>query len=464
MTTLLVKNAYIVTMDDRQSEIPEGGLFIRDGFIEAVGQVDHLPHEADEILDLSGHIVLPGLVNTHHHFYQTLTRNIPAAQDANLFHWLKTLYPIWARLTPEDIFTSTQTALAELALSGCTTASDHLYLFPNGSKLDDEIEAGRVMGMRLHASRGSMSLGESKGGLPPDSVTDSEEHILADSERLILRYHDPAPGSMTQIVLAPCSPFSVTGDLMRESALLARKYGVHLHTHLAETEDEEQFCLEKFGYRPVEYMQSLDWVGADVWFAHAVYVNSEEVNVFARHRCGVAHCPTSNMRLASGIAPIREYLAAGVNVGLGVDGSASNDGSHLLAEVRQAMLLSRVREGVTGFSLSNDPTRKLMTARQALWLGTRGGAAVLGRTDIGSLEAGKCADFFAINLNTLDLAGGAIHDPVAAVVFCQPRRVDYTVVAGRFIVREGQLLPVDERELAARHNRAAKRLVEHLNH
>lgn len=463
MTTLLVKNAYIVTMDDRQTEIPDGGLFIRDGFIEAVGPVSSLPATADEVLNFSGHIVLPGLVNTHHHFYQTLTRNIPAAQDANLFNWLKTLYPIWARLTPEDIFTSAQTALAELALSGCTTASDHLYLFPNGSKLDDEIEAGRVMGMRLHASRGSMSLGESKGGLPPDSVTDSEDHILADSERLIQRYHDPAPGSMTQIVLAPCSPFSVTGDLMRESALLARKYGVHLHTHLAETEDEEQFCLEKFGYRPVEYMQSLDWVGADVWFAHAVYVNSEEVSVFARHQCGVAHCPTSNMRLASGIAPIREYLAAGVNVGLGVDGSASNDGSHLLAEVRQAMLLSRVREGVTGFSLSNDPTRKLMTARQALWLGTRGGAAVLGRTDIGSLEAGKCADFFALNLNTLDLAGGAVHDPVAAVVFCQPRRVDYTVVGGRFIVREGQLLPVDERELAARQNRAAKRLVEYLN-
>ncbi|PWH14229.1 MAG: 8-oxoguanine deaminase [Anaerolineae bacterium] len=459
MTTLLIKNAYIVTMDDRQTEIPNGGLFIRNGFIEAVGPVFDLPSVADEVLDLSGYVVLPGLVNTHHHFYQTLTRNLPAAQDANLFHWLKTLYPIWARLTPEDIFTSTQTALAELALSGCTTASDHLYLFPNGSKLDDEIEAGRLVGVRLHASRGSMSLGESKGGLPPDSVTDSEDRILADSERLIQRYHDPNPGSMTQIVLAPCSPFSVTGDLMRQSASLARQYGVHLHTHLAETEDEEQFCLQKFGYRPVGYMQSLDWVGDDVWFAHSVYVNAEEIKVFARHQCGVAHCPTSNMRLASGIAPVREYLAAGVKVGLGVDGSASNDGSHLLAEVRQAMLLSRVREGITGFSLSNDPTRKLMTARQALWLGTRGGAAVLGRSDIGSLEVGKCADFFAINLNTLDLAGGAVHDPVAAVVFCQPRRVDYTVVGGRFIVKQGQLVTLDEQELAERHNRAARRLI-----
>jgi cytosine/adenosine deaminase-related metal-dependent hydrolase len=458
-------------MDDHQTEMPDGGLFIRDGFIEQVGQASSLPSTADEILDLSGHIVLPGLVNTHHHFYQTLTRVVPAAQDANLFNWLKTLYPIWARLTPDDIFTSTQTALAELALSGCTTASDHLYLFPNGSKLDDEIEAGHTLGLRLHASRGSMSLGESQGGLPPDSVTDSEEHILADSERLIQRYHDPKQGSMTQIVLAPCSPFSVTSDLMRESAVLARKYGVYLHTHLAETEDEEQFCLEKFGYRPVGYMQSVDWVGGDVWFAHSVYVNAEEIGIFAKHNCGVAHCPTSNMRLASGIAPVKEYLAAGVNVGLGVDGSASNDGSHLLAEVRQAMLLARLKEGITGFSLSVPPLtspprtggteggRKLMTAREALWLGTRGGAAVLGRSDIGSLEPGKCADFFAINLNHLNYAGGAVHDPVSAVVFCQPVSVDYTVVGGKFIVKEGQLVTINEAELAARHNQAARRLV-----
>ena len=459
MTTLLITHAYIATFDDRQTEIPDGGLFIRDGFIEQVGPSASLPASADEVLDLSGYVVLPGLVNTHHHFYQTLTRNIPAAQNANLFNWLKTLYPIWARLTPADIFTSAQTALVELALSGCTTAADHLYLFPNGAKLDDEIEAGLSVGVRLHAARGSMSLGESQGGLPPDSVTDSEERILADSQRVIQRYHDPKPGSLTQIVLAPCSPFSVTGDLMRESAALARQYGVHLHTHLAETEDEEQFCLQKFGYRPVGYMQSLDWVGADVWFAHAVYANAEEIGVFAQHHCGVAHCPTSNMRLASGIAPVKEYLAAGVNVGLGVDGSASNDGSHLLAEARQAMLLARVREGMTGFSLSNDPARKLMTARQALWLGTRGGAAVLGRSDIGSLEPGKCADFFAINLNTLDLAGGPVHDPLAAVVFCQPRRVDTTVVGGKFIVKQSQLISVNEAELTARHNRAAKRLV-----
>jgi len=448
-------------MDDHHREIPDGGLFIRDGFIEKVGPAGELPTSADEVLDLSGYVVLPGLVNTHHHFYQTLTRAVPAAQDANLFNWLKTLYPIWARLTPEDIYISTQTALAELALSGCTTASDHLYLFPNGSRLDDEIAAAREIGVRIQAARGSMSLGESKGGLPPDSVVDSEESILRDSQRLIETYHDPKPGSFVQIVLAPCSPFSVTGELMRQSAVLAREYHVHLHTHLAETEDEQVFCLQKFGYRPVSYMQSVDWVGQDVWFAHAVYVDNDEVKTFARHGCGVAHCPTSNMRLASGIAPVKEYLAAGVKVGLGVDGSASNDGSHLLAEARQAMLLSRLREGITGFSLSNDPSRKLMTARAALELATRGGAAVLGRSDIGSLEAGKCADFFAVNLNRLDYAG-ALHDPISAIVFCQPGRVDYTVVGGRYVVKEGQLVTLDQPKLVNQHNRAAKRLLRHL--
>ena len=457
MPTLLIKNAHLLTMDDHHTEIPDGGLFIRDGFIEQVGQTSSLSSDADETLDLKGHVLLPGLVNTHHHFYQTLTRAVPAAQDANLFNWLKTLYPIWARLTPHDIFTSTQTALAELALSGCTTASDHLYLYPNGSKLDDEIAAAAEVGLRLHASRGSMSLGEADGGLPPDSVVDDEDSILKDSLRLIQKYHNAKPGSMVQIVLAPCSPFSVTGELMKQSAKLAREYGVHLHTHLAETEDEEQFCLEKFGHRPVGYMQEVDWVGNDVWFAHAVWVNEEEIKVFAKHNCGVAHCPTSNMRLASGIAPIKEYRAAGVNVGLGVDGSASNDGSHLLAEVRNAMLLSRVKEGITGYSLSDDPNRKLMTAREALYLGTRGGAAVLGRKDIGSLESGKCADFFAVNLNKLGFAG--MHDPVSAIVFGQPVNADYTVVGGKFIVKEGQLVTVDEHKLVEKHNQAAKRLL-----
>ena len=459
MTSLLITNATIlVTMDDHQREIPEGGLFIRNGIIEKVGASADLPQTADEVIDLSGHLVLPGLINTHHHFFQTLTRAVPAAQDANLFNWLKTLYPIWARMNPNDIYISTQTALAELAFSGCTTASDHLYLFPNGSRLDDEIVAAKEIGLRIQAARGSMSLGESKGGLPPDSVVDTEENILRDSQRLIETYHDPEPGAHVQIVLAPCSPFSVTGELMKQSAKLAREYGVHLHTHLAETEDEETFCLQKFGFRPVSYMQSVDWVGQDVWFAHAVHVNKEEVNTFARFGCGVAHCPSSNMRLASGIAPVREYLAAGVKVGLGVDGSASNDSSHMLAEVRQAMLLSRLREGISGFSLSNDPSRRLITAREALRLATRGGAAVLGRSDIGSLEPGKCADLFAINLNRLDYAGG-LHDPVSAAVFCQPVKADYTIVGGKPVVKQGQLVTVDEQKLIEKHNKAAKRLL-----
>jgi cytosine/adenosine deaminase-related metal-dependent hydrolase len=445
-------------MDDHRQEIPDGGLFVRDGFIEQVGPTAELPREADEILDLKGHIVLPGLINTHHHFYQTLTRAIPAAQDANLFNWLKTLYPIWGRMTPEDIYISTQTALSELALSGCTAASDHLYIFPNGSRLDDEIHAAKEIGVRIHASRGSMSLGESKGGLPPDHVVEEETLILKDSQRLIQQYHDPNPGAMVQIVLAPCSPFSVTGELMRQSAVLAREYGVHLHTHLAETQDEEAFCLQKVGFRPVAYMEVLNWLGEDVWFAHSVHVSAEEIGVYANTGVGVAHCPSSNMRLASGIAPILDMLTAGVKVGLGVDGSASNDGSHLLGEARQAMLLARLKAALGGASLSEAGTPPLMTGRQALELATRGSAAVLGRNDLGSLEPGKCADFFAVNLNRLDYAG-ALHDPVAAVVFCAPVHVDYTVVGGKVIVKEGQITTIDLAHLIERHNQAARRLV-----
>lgn len=459
MSTLLIKNAtMLITMDDHRREISGGGLFIRDGFIEQVSVSDELPGQADEVIDLSDHIVLPGLINTHHHFYQTLTRVVPAAQDANLFNWLKTLYPIWARMRPEDIRISTRTALTELALSGCTTASDHLYLFPNGARLDDEIEAALQVGLRLHASRGSMSLGESKGGLPPDSVVEDEDAILRDSRRLIEKYHDPRPGAFVRIVLAPCSPFSVTADLMRQSAVLARQYDVRLHTHLAETEDEEVFCLQQFGHRPVGYMQTLDWVGPDVWFAHSVYVNQEEIQVYSRTGCGVAHCPSSNMRLASGAAPVLDMLSAGVNVGVGVDGSASNDGSHMLGEVRQAMLLARLRAGISGASRSAEESVRIMSARQALELATRGSAAVLGRSDIGSLEPGKCADFFAVNLNQIEYAG-AWHDPLAALVFCAPVKADYTVVGGNFVVRHGEMLTVDVPELVESHNKAARRLV-----
>jgi 8-oxoguanine deaminase len=460
MTTLLARHATIlVTMDDHRREIPDGGLFVRDGFIEQVGRSDDLPQTADEVIDLTGHMVLPGLVNTHHHFYQTLTRAVPGAQESNLFNWLKTLYPIWGRMTPDDIFTSTQTALAELALSGCTTAADHLYIYPNGCRLDDEIDAAREIGLRIQASRGSMSLGESAGGLPPDSVVEKEEDILKESERLIQRYHDPKPGAMVQVVLAPCSPFSVTGRLMRDSSELARRYGVCLHTHLSETQDEDAFCLQRFGLRPLPYMQSLGWVGPDVWFAHSVYAFTEEIKVYAREGCGVAHCPTSNMRLGSGIAPVTDFIRAGVKIGLGVDGSASNDGSHMLAEARQAMLLARLRSGLLGASLSTPQAPPLLTARQALELATRGGAQVIGRKDIGSLEPGKCADFIAINFDRLGYAGG-IHDPVASIVFCAPSNVDLNVVAGKVIVRDGKLANFDEHRLVERHNRAARRLLE----
>ena len=459
MGSILVHKATLLaTFDDQGREIRDGGLYIEDGFIKKVGPSQELPRRADEILDLEGHVVLPGLINTHHHFYQTLTRAVPAAQDANLFNWLKTLYPIWARLEPEDIYVSTLTALAELALSGCTTAADHHYVFPNGCRLDDQIRAGRQIGLRLHASRGSMSLGESKGGLPPDSVVEEEDFILRDSQRLIETYHESGPGAMTTIVLAPCSPFSVTGDLMRESAALARQYGVQLHTHLAETQDEDQFCRQKFGLRPVAYMQSLDWVGPDVWFAHSIHVNDREIGLYAETGCGVAHCPSSNMRLASGIAPVLKMLTQGVKVGLGVDGSASNDASHMLAEARQAMLIARLGAGLAGASLSSQEAPPLMAARQALWLATRGGAQVLGRDDVGSLEVGKCADFFAVNLNRLDFAG-ALHDPLAALVFCAPVGADYTVVGGEYVVKEGQLVTLDLPAHIERHNRRARRLV-----
>jgi 8-oxoguanine deaminase len=457
VTTLLICHASVlVTMDEQRREIPDAGIFVRDGWIEQVGSSDELPQQADEILDLSGHIVLPGLINTHHHLYQTLTRVIPDAQDADLFRWLKTLYPIWAGMHADDMRLSTQLGLAELVLSGCTTASDHHYIFPNDCSLDVQIEAARKLGVRLHASRGSMSLGESQGGLPPDRVVEDEEHILKDTERIITTYHDAAPGAMTRIVVAPCSPFSVTDDLMRESARLARAYDVRLHTHLAETIDEEHFCIETFGHRPLAYAESLDWAGPDVWFAHAVHITPEEVGRMSKHGIGVAHCPSSNMRLASGIAPVRRYLSEGVEVSLGVDGSASNDSSHMLAEARQALLLSRVGAAVDP---EIDGEQPLLTARQALEIATLGGAAVLGRDDVGSLEVGKCADFIAIDLERLAYAGG-LHDPVAATVLCDPVGVDYSYIHGKPIVQEGQLTTVDLPLLIEAHNKAALALVQ----
>ena len=466
MPTLLAKNASVlVTMDDGRRELSNAGLFVRDGMIEQVGPTQQLPQRADLVLDLSGQIVLPGFVNTHHHLDQTLTRNLPAAQNNNLFPWLKAHYRVWASRTPEASRCSTLIGLAELAASGCTTVFDHAYVFKNGSRVDDQIAAAREIGVRFHACRGSMSLGESRGGLPPDDCVEDEQAILKDCVRVIEAYHDRSRGAMTRLVLGPCSPFSVSTDLLKESAKLARAYEVPLHTHLCETMDEERYTLERYQLRPVAWMATLGWLGTDVWFAHAIHVNDDEIQEMARAGVGAAHCPSSNMRLASGIAPVKKYLAAGVKVGLGVDGSASNDGSNMLLEARQALLLARLRLGLlppegprTLFLLSQShPLRahEWMTAREVLEIATRGGAAVLGRDDIGSLEVGKCADFFSIDLNTVDYAG-ALHDPVAATVFCAPQKARYTVIDGRVVVENGQAVTVDMRPVIDAHNRFAR--------
>lgn len=472
MTTLLLKNAdMLVTMDADRREMVDGGLYAEDGVITIVGPSSDLPMSADRVIDASGQIVLPGFVNTHHHLNQTLTRNLPAAQNNNLFPWLTAQYRIWARTNPQASRTSALIGLSELALSGCTTVFDHSYLFRSGNKVDYLIEAARDLGVRFHASRGSMSLGESQGGLPPDECVEKEDDILKDSIRVIDRYHDASHGSMARIVLAPCSPFSVSEDLLRESAALARDKRVMLHTHLCETLDEERYTLERFGKRPVEWMEGLDWLGPDVWFAHAIHVDDRDIMTFARTGCGAAHCPCSNMRLASGIAPVKKYLAAGVKVGLGVDGSASNDSSNLLMEARQAMLLARLQMALLPpegprrhFLLSQShPLRaeEWMTARQALELATIGGASVLGRDDIGALEIGKCADFFSLDLNSIGYAG-ALHDPVAAVLFCAPQCARTTVVHGRVIVEDGTILPVDMGPVVEEHNLLSRRITESL--
>ena len=447
MSTLLLAHAdLLVTMDAARRKIPDGGLFVRDNQIVQVGPTAGLPPTADTVIDARGMIVLPGLINTHHHLYQTLTRCI--AQDSVLFDWLVTLYPIWARLTPEAVYVSAMVGLAELMLSGCTTSSDHLYIYPNGCRIEHEIEAAVELGIRFVATRGSMSLGRSRGGLPPDSCVEDEDFILKDSQRAIEQYHQRERFAMVQVALAPCSPFSVTADLMRASAALARAYGVRLHTHLAETLDEERFCLEKFGARPAAYVESLGWTGADVWHAHCVCLNAAEIALFARTGSGVAHCPSSNMRLASGIAPIRPLRDAGVKVGLGVDGSASNDAGHLLAEARQAMLLQRVR----------DPNPAALGAEEVLEIATLGGAAVLGRDDIGALAPGMAADFIGYRLERLDFAG-AQHDPLAALVFCTPPKVDLSVINGKVRVKDGEIVGLDLGRLIRRHNAISRQML-----
>jgi 8-oxoguanine deaminase len=466
--TLLVKNAEVmVTMDRSRRELNGAGLFAEDGIIMQVGPTSELPASADTVLDLSGQIVLPGFVNTHHHLDQTLTRNLPAAQNNNLFAWLKVHYRTWAARTPEATRCSTLVGLAELAMTGCTTVFDHSYVFKNGCRVDDQISAAAEMGARFHACRGSMSLGESKGGLPPDDCVEEESAILTDSRRVIETYHDASPGAMTRVTLGPCSPFSVTPSLLKETAQMARAYNVRLHTHLCETFDEEHYTLATYAQRPVEWMASLGWEGNDVWYAHAVHVDDEEIARFAQAGIGVAHCPSSNMRLASGIAPVKKYLDAGVPVGLGVDGSASNDGSNMLLEARQAMLLARLRlgllppEGPSKYRLlsPNDPLRakEWMTAREVLEIATLGGAKVLGRDDIGALEVGKCADFFSIDLHTVDYAG-ALHDPVAATLFCAPQKARHTVINGKHIVENGRVKTIDMDPVVHEHNRWAAKL------
>jgi cytosine/adenosine deaminase-related metal-dependent hydrolase len=434
-------------MDDAGTELRGASIVVEDGWVVSVGD-EPSDRDFDEVVDCSRTIVLPGLVNAHHHMYQSLTRGFPQATGRSLFPWLQALYPIWEGLDEEMIFASAQAGLAELALSGCTTSADHLYVFPPGSEhfIDAEIEAAAGIGIRFHPTRGSMDLGASSGGLPPDSVVQERESILADSERLVEKYHDPEPGAMVRIALAPCSPFSATPELMLETAGLARELHVRLHTHLAETVDEEEYSLREFGVTPVDLLDRESWLEEDVWLAHCVHLDAAAIERFARGRVGVAHCPTSNMLLGSGLAPVPEMLRAGVQVGLGVDGSASNDSSDLRTETKQAVLSSRARDGA-----------EAMPVRTALRIATRGGAGCLGRDDIGSIEPGKVADFVLFDADALGVAGG-LHDPVAAVVLgsLRPREV---YVHGRRTVRDYGLVGRAESEVAARQRTASDRLL-----
>ena len=459
-TSLLVTNADVMaTMDEQRRELRGASLRVRGAVIEAIWPAGQMPPgtTADEVIDARGHAVLPGLVNTHHHMFQSLARAVPAAQNAELFGWLKTLYPIWAGLTPEMVRVSTQLAMAELLLSGCTTSSDHLYLYPNGVRLDDSIEAAAAIGMRFHAARGSMSEGESAGGMPPDALVEPEALILADTRRLIETHHDHGRYAMLRVVAAPCSPFSVSQGLMRDSAALARSLGTRLHTHLAENDHDIAYSRTRFNMTPTEYADSVGWLGDDVWFAHGVKLDAAGIARFAATGTGVAHCPCSNMRLASGIAPLRKMLDAGVPVGLGVDGSASNDGAHLLGEARMALLLARVGRSLDAFGCDHGPAE--MTARDLLDAATRGGARVLGRDDIGHLAPGMAADLALFDLRGLGFAGGAVHDPVAALLLCAPAPAAFTIVNGRVVVREGQLATLDLGPLIERHNTLARQLV-----
>ncbi|MEZ5754012.1 MAG: 8-oxoguanine deaminase [Paracoccaceae bacterium] len=435
--------AALVTMDGARREIAGGDVLIRGGVVAAVGQG---LASAGEVVEAAGCVVTPGLVNTHHHLYQTLTRAVPGGQDALLFGWLKTLYPIWGRFGPEEMFVSAQVGLAELALSGCSLTSDHLYLFPNGARLDDTIAAAGEVGLRFHPTRGAMSIGESDGGLPPDALVEREAAILEDCIRVVDAFHDPREGAMVRVGLAPCSPFSVSRELMRDAAILARDKGVMLHTHLAENDEDIAYSLAQFGCRPGQYAEELGWTGEDVWHAHCVKLDGSEIELFGRSGTGVAHCPCSNCRLGSGIAPVRAMRDAGVKVGLGVDGSASNDAGNLVGEARQAMLLQRVARG-----------EDAMGVREALEIATLGGARVLGRSDCGSLEPGKRADVAIWDMRGVEAAGS--WDPVGALLLCGPSRVRHLFVEGRQVVRDGAMVTIDLPRVVERQNRLAARLM-----
>ena len=443
MPRTVIQNAnVVVTMDATRREISNGDIAFEDGVIVEVGT----GLLGDEVVNAAGCVVTPGLVNTHHHLYQTMTRAVPECQDALLFGWLQTLYPIWSRMRARDMFVSAQIGLAELALSGCTMSSDHLYLYPDGVRLEDTIEAAQTIGIRFHPTRGAMSIGESDGGLPPDALVEKEATIIEDMIRVVDAFHDPSAGSMLRVGLAPCSPFSVSRELMRDTAILARDKGVMLHTHLAENDEDISYSLEKFGVRPGQYAQDLGWVGDDVWHAHCVKLDKSEIDLFSHTRTGVAHCPCSNCRLGSGIAPVRQMRDAGVKVALGVDGSASNDAGHLLDEARQAMLLQRVRNGADA-----------MSAREVLEIATRGGAAVLGRPDLGSIEVGKRADFAIWDMGNLAAAGA--WDPVAALILTGPHSVRDLFVEGRRVVNAGHLVGVELPKIIEEQNARVKRLL-----
>ena len=439
----LIKNAdIIVTMDDDARELQNTDILIEDGLIASIGEV---VAAADETINAAGCVVTPGLVNTHHHLYQTLTRAVPGGQDALLFGWLQTLYPIWSRFGPEEMYVSAQIGLAELALSGCTLTSDHLYLYPNGARLDDTVAAAQDIGLRFQPTRGAMSIGESDGGLPPDALVENEAAILEDCIRVIDAHHDASEGAMVRVGVAPCSPFSVSRDLMRDAALLARDKGVMLHTHLAENDEDIAYSEAQFGCRPGQYAEDLGWTGPDVWHAHCVKLDGQEIDLFARSRTGVAHCPCSNCRLGSGIAPVRAMRDVGVPVGLGVDGSASNDAGNLVAEARQAMLLQRVVNGADA-----------MSAREALYIATRGGAEVLGRADCGQIAVGKRADIAIWDVSGVEAAGS--WDP-AALLLAGPTRVKHLIVEGRQVVRDGHVATLDLPRVIERQNSLARALM-----